>query len=262
MTSPKATPVTHRPPIAPPLSDLAEALALLTRLPVPGFVPRGARSAWAWPLAGAIVGTLAGGAGALALWAGMPAGVAAAVAVATAALATGGLHEDGLADSFDGLFGGRTPAARLAIMRDSRLGSFGALALVLAVLIRWTALAALAAAGPGSLLAGAVAAAALSRAPMAAVSCALPNARGGGLSHATGRPAARTAVLAALAALVLALALWGLPALWLALAATLPALWLAAQARRRIGGQTGDVLGGCQVLAECATLAVAAAILG
>ncbi|HMO73074.1 MAG TPA: adenosylcobinamide-GDP ribazoletransferase, partial [Paracoccaceae bacterium] len=79
---------------------------------------------------------------------------------------------------------------------------------------------------------------------------------------ATGRPAARTAVLAALAALVLALALWGLPALWLALAATLPALWLAAQARRRIGGQTGDVLGGCQVLAECATLAVAAAILG
>lgn len=258
--------MTQRPPHSPArrlsrtAADVAEAVALLTRLPVPGFVPRGAAAAWAWPLAGAAVGGLAGAVGAGALAAGLPAGVAAGLVLAAAALATGGLHEDGLADTFDGLFGGRTPAARLAIMKDSRLGSYGALALVLAVLIRWSALAALADAGPAALMAGAVAAAALSRAPMAALSWALPNARGAGLSQSTGRPDDRTAALAGLAALGLALAVWGAGALWLALAASLPALWLASLARARVGGQTGDVLGAAQVLAESAALVAASAL--
>jgi adenosylcobinamide-GDP ribazoletransferase len=188
---------------------------------------------------------------------GLPPGVAAALALAAMAAATGGLHEDGLADTFDGLWGGRTPAQRLEIMRDSRVGSFGVLALVLVLLVRWQALAALAAGG--GLVAACIAAGALSRAPMAAVMAGLPNARGAGLSQAVGRPAARTALAGAAVALALGLAALGPGALALAVAAALPALWLAAVARARIGGQTGDVLGAAQQLGEAAALAAAAA---
>lgn len=234
--------------------DLASACALLTRLPVPAHAPRGAAAAWAWPVAGAAVGALAGALGAGALAAGLPAGAAAALVLAAAAALTGALHEDGLADSFDGLWGGRSPAARLAIMKDSRVGSFGVLALVVVTLLRWSALAALASAAGGGLIAAAAAAGALSRAPMAAVMAALPNARGSGLSAATGRPAPRTAALAALAALALAAACTGAAALPAALAAAAAALWIATAARARIGGQTGDILGCTQQLAEAAAL--------
>lgn len=246
-------------PPARALNDLAEAFALLSRLPLPAHTPRGGASAWAWPVAGAMLGLLAGLAGQAALALGLPPGAAAALTLATAALLTGALHEDGLADTADGLFGGRTPARRLEMMKDSRLGSYGALALILVTLLRWSALAALAEAG--ALLPGLVAAGALSRAPMAAIMAALPNARGAGLAHATGRPAARTALAAVLLALAIAALATGGATPVLALAATLPTLALARAAHSRIGGQTGDILGATQQLAEAAVLSLAATIL-
>ncbi|MEM6390903.1 MAG: adenosylcobinamide-GDP ribazoletransferase, partial [Pseudomonadota bacterium] len=114
--------------------DLALAAMLLTRLPVPINVSdpgRSAASCWAWPLIGAALGAATMGLAALAMAAGLSAGFAAALAMAGFALMTGALHEDGLADTADGLWGGRTPERRLEIMRDSRIGAYGVVALIL-----------------------------------------------------------------------------------------------------------------------------------
>jgi adenosylcobinamide-GDP ribazoletransferase len=189
----------------------------------------------------------------------MPAGVAAALMLAAQAMLTGALHEDGLADTADGLYGGRTPARRLEIMKDSRVGSYGMLALLIVTLCRWAALTALVAGG--GVIAAAVAAGALSRAPMAIVMAALPNARGHGFSHATGRPPMVMAWAGMGIAAGIAVAMAGAAGLALILAAAVAALWVATTARARIGGQTGDILGATQQLAEASVLAVAAAIL-
>lgn len=244
------------------LRDLPGAFGLLTRLPA-GGPGRGAASAWAWPVAGAVVGGLAAAAALGALAAGLPAGVAAGAALAVQALATGALHEDGLGDTADGIWGGRTPERRLEIMKDSRIGSYGVLALLLVTLLRWSALAALLHPGAGwGVVAGLIALGALSRVPMAVMMTALPPARGTGLSQGMGRPHPATAALATVAGLGLALPLGPGAALALALACGLPALWLGAVARRRIGGQTGDVLGATQQLSEAAGLAILVVIAG
>lgn len=239
------------------LADITGALMLLTRLPVPARLParHGAQGAWAWPLAGLAVGGIGAATAALAAPLGPP--IAAALALAAMAAATGGLHEDGLADTFDGLWGGQTPARRLEIMKDSHIGSYGVLALIFVTLIRWQALAALLAADQWG---GLLAAACLARAPMAVISAALPNARKRGLSAMTGRPAAGTAAAAAALALMIALITTSAP-LTMALAAALAALGLAAVARARIGGQTGDILGASQQFAEAAALAACVAAL-
>ncbi|MCB1337233.1 MAG: adenosylcobinamide-GDP ribazoletransferase [Maritimibacter sp.] len=244
-------------PLALP-ADIAEALALLTRLPVLASGRRGAGAAWAWPLAGVAVALLAGLGGLAALWLGLPPGPAAALVLALQIALTGALHEDGLADSADGLWGGSDKARRLEIMKDSRIGSYGVLALGLALLARWSALVVLIEAG--WFFAPLLAAAALSRAPMAVLMAALPNARGAGLAAHVGRPGAPTAWLAIAVALALALAVTGTaflaPALWIALTT----LGLAAIARAKIGGQTGDILGASQQLAEIAALAAFASL--
>ena len=243
--------------IAPQLTDdLASAFALLTRLPVPDHAPRGAASAWAWPLVGAVLGAIAAGFASAALWVGLTPGVVAAGVLGLLALLTGGLHEDGLSDTADGLFGGWTKERRLEIMKDSRVGSYGVLALVLVTLARWSALTTVLAAGG---VWGLIAVGALSRAPMGLVMAALPNARTTGLSQTTGRPNPVVALTGAGVAVVIAVlfAGWGaVPMLVL----TALAVWLLARtAQARIGGQTGDILGASQQLAEVACLAVLAA---
>lgn len=252
--------MTNRDPADLVREDLIAAFGLLSRLPMPLLsTAPSPRSAWAWPVVGAALGALSAGAAGLALALSLPAGIAAAIALATAAMLTGALHEDGLADSADGLFGGATRERRLEIMKDSRIGSFGTLALILVTLMRWSALTALIAAGQH--WAGLIAAGALSRAPMAALIAALPNARGTGLAHATGIPprpavAAALGIAATFAFLSTGSALFGMAAL-----AALVTWGLARLARSRIGGQTGDILGASQQLAEAAALAMAAAAL-
>ncbi len=235
--------------------DLAAALGLLTRLPVRASRAareRGARAAWAYPLAGALVGALAGLAGWAALALGLPGPVAAGLLLSVQVVLTGALHEDGLADVADGFWGGWTPARRLEIMRDSRIGAYGALALILTLGLRWSSLAAL---PPEALLPAAIAAGALSRAGMVAVMAALPPARAEGLSARVGRPAAVTAALGGALALALAgLAVGPAAAFVAATAVSIAAVGMAALARSRIGGQTGDVLGATQQAGELAAL--------
>ena len=188
----------------------------------------------------------------------LPAMVTATLAVAALVITTGAFHEDGLADSCDGLFGGATPERRLEIMKDSRIGSYGGIALVLALLVRWSAIATLLGAGACGL---ALAPAILSRAAMGLVMSALPNARAGGLAAAHGKPSMVAAGLGAALALGLAIGLVGWAALGLALAVGVTAAAFAQVARAKIGGQTGDVLGAVQVLTEIAALATATALL-
>jgi len=243
------------------LLELNAALGLLTRLPVgrlpmPADAAGHARAAWAWPLAGALVGAAGGAVQWLLLAAGLSPLAAAPWALAAMLLLTGALHEDGLSDTADGFGGGRGRERKLQIMRDSRIGSYGAAALLLSLLARGTALADLAMPLPALAAAGA-----LSRAAMLLPLLALPPARPGGLSAGLGRPGTGVAVLGAMLAASLALLLLPAGAAWLpVLAAGLAALALTLLARRQIGGQTGDVLGATAVVAECAALAALAAV--
>jgi adenosylcobinamide-GDP ribazoletransferase len=240
------------------------AAAFLTRLPLgpnplAGAVPL-ATASWAFPLVGLAVGLLGGLGYALAAWLNIPPLPAALIAVAVTILVTGGLHEDGLADAADGL-AGADPPGRLAIMRDSRIGSYGVLALVLGVGLRVAALAAIGGSGDGGRVAAALLAAhAAGRGYLPLVLRALEPARADGLGAAAGRPDAAPAWLAAALTLPIALFALGFAAGIVALlaAAVLIAAG-AAVAQRRIGGYTGDILGALEQGGETVVLLVAAA---
>jgi adenosylcobinamide-GDP ribazoletransferase len=243
--------------------DVAAALGLLTRLPVrvdtAVAMARGARAAWAWPVAGLIVAIIAGLAGAISAWLGLPAALVACVVIAAQVIVTGAMHEDGLADSVDGLWGGWTPERRLAIMKDSRTGAYGVIALVLALLTRWVGLSSLIAVGHlwvPLLLAGM-----FSRVPMVALMVWLPGARPNGLSQSVGRPGPDTLWLSVLIAAVTGLAMAGSWAIPVAIVVGLTALIWGLIARVKIGGQTGDILGASQQLSEIGVLMTLAALL-
>ncbi|MGE4221520.1 MAG: adenosylcobinamide-GDP ribazoletransferase [Alphaproteobacteria bacterium] len=248
------------------MADLRVAMAFLTRVPVampPGDAPALADAMRMFPLVGAAIG-LAGGVTYLAAaQIGLPALPGALLAVAAMVLMTGALHEDGLADAADGLGGGASPQRRLEIMRDSRTGVFGVLALVLAVGLRAAAITDLAVWSGGMPLLGAlIAAGAWSRAVMVGVAANLPLADGGGLAVMAGRPAGGTAGAAAGVAVFLALLFVDLRAALVMLAVgALVGAGVALLARRRLGGYNGDVLGAVQQVAETAALLAVAAVL-
>ena len=211
-----------------------------------------------------MVGALGALGYALAAALGLPPMMAATVAVATQVVATGALHEDGLADIADGFGGGAGRARKLEIMRDSRVGTYGAATLALALVMRVAAFAALA--EPGAVMVAAITAGALSRAAVVAVMRVLDPARSDGLGAAAGRPDERTvaAALAIAAGLALVLLLPAGPGVVGAalVGAAVGASGLAWLAHRQIGGQTGDVLGAAQQAAEITTLALIVAASG
>lgn len=235
------------------IGDPLSALRLLTRLPLPASdaIP-GPKAAWAWPVAGAVVGGLATLVGVLALPLG--ASVAAALVLGAQAMMTGAMHEDGLADTFDGLWGGWDRARRLEIMKDSHIGTYGVMALLIVGLIRWSAVAALLVSGTWWAV---IVVGVLSRAPMPALMALMPNARGAGLSQSVGRVPRLAAVAAAFIGIGAALPL-GIAGAAAVLAVVVVVAGLAAIARAKIGGQTGDILGASQQLAEAAALIVLA----
>ena len=243
-------------------TQLLLAAILLTRLPLPRLAKQhfshGNKAVWAYPLVGLLVGTLAALAGTTALGLGLPPVAAAGLALAVLMLSTGAMHEDGLADLFDGFWGGQTPARRLEIMRDSQIGSYGVLALLLVTGLRWSALAALLPTG----LAPLIAAATLSRAMMPLLMLTLPHARRDGLSHSVGQPGAGAVALALLIGVLMAMLCTGWVGFLASLAAILTTAAIGILAHRRIGGQTGDVLGAAQQLSETAILLILLIFLG
>jgi len=244
-----------------PFDEFAIATQLLTRLPVGAGVPvEGAIAAagWAFPLVGAGIGALCALAFLAAQLAGCGNAVAALLAVAAGIALTGALHEDGLADTADGFGGGSGRDDKLAIMRDSRLGSFGGVALILSIGLRAAALAAIG--EPIHAALALIAAHAASRGALPALMRVLAPARPDGLGAAAGRPSRTVAILAAVLGGGIALALLGPRTGGLAVLLTGGALALAAiLAQRQIGGYTGDVLGFFQQIGEIVMLLAAAA---
>jgi adenosylcobinamide-GDP ribazoletransferase len=240
-----------------PLRRFRIAVAFLTRLPSGRLEVAadelGAATA-AFPAVGVLLGLL--GAAALSLLASvLPAAVAAPLTVAFLAALTGGLHLDGLADSFDAIGAGGDRARRLDVMRDSRIGAHGAAAIALALLVKSACLEPIAAAGPLAL----VSALATARALVVVAIRVHPYARLEGLGRPFASVDGTALAIACGSALVVAIAL---PApgglLAVAVAAAVSLSWWAWLARS-LGGLTGDTYGAGIELAEIAYLCAAAA---
>lgn len=238
------------------LPEIRLALAFLTRLPVrlkddEATHPVGA-AVRAFPIVGLVVGIAGTALYAVADLLGLSSTIAALLAVGAMVVVTGGLHEDGLADSADGL-GGRTRERALAIMRDSHIGSFGVIALVLVLSLRVTALSYAGSAVEAAVML--IAAASGSRAVIPALMYLLPSARSDGLGWAAGHPDRRRVVDAGALGTLFVVAtlgpIWGLITVAAAALAGLVTGWIA---HRRFGGQTGDILGAGQQLCEMAML--------
>ncbi len=238
------------------------AFSMLTRLPLH---PRGevtpAQLRWSvafYPWVGLVLG------GVLALAAptlrdlGMPE-IAGLLGVAWLALITGGLHLDGVADWFDALGGGRGDRDRmLEIMKDSRIGAHGAVALILVLLGKWQALSVAITALSGwelSLMP------AISRAAIVPLVAFMSPAREQGLARSVHGAHAWPITCVALGSLCALIAALGLHRLWLPLAyALVTAVVIGLWAQRRLGGATGDVYGAALELSEVVALIAAGSI--
>jgi adenosylcobinamide-GDP ribazoletransferase len=252
-------------PLVRPLAELVHALRFLTRLPVPFSrtitLPPLNQTMRMFSVAGAGIGLMI----AVVLLAGkqlqLPVMLAAVLAVAAGMVVTGALHEDGLADTADGLGGGKTRERRLDIMRDSRIGSYGTLALIVAVGARVSCYATLLPMAPVALMLVVAACQSFSRALM----WATPPARSEGASAYAGQPSQGVALTAILIGLLLTLVAGyftsfenAILALALGLGVTAGIRWLAL---RLIGGQTGDICGAVQVTSEVMMLSAFVATL-
>jgi adenosylcobinamide-GDP ribazoletransferase len=244
--------------------DLLAAVTFLTRLrlrrasaeePVATSL---ASATWAFPLVGVVIGIIGGIVYVVAFAIGLPALAAALIAIGATALATGGLHEDGLADTADGLGGGTTRDEKLSIMRDSRTGVYGVLALVFSVALRVVALGQI---DQGWRVLGAlIAAHALARGLLPFALRFMEPARSDGLGATAGRPEQSFVLWSCGIAIVVALVAAGIrPGLSAAIAAAAVAAVIAWLAQRQIGGFTGDVLGAIEQGGEVAALLAIAA---
>jgi len=244
-----------------PVRDLRVAVTFLTRIPV-GWVQGMqtgdlSRAAWAFPLVGLIVGAIGGAALYGAAYLDLHPLACAFVGLAVMALITGGLHEDGLADVADGFGGGANKVRILEIMRDSRIGSFGVLALVFGIGIKAGALSGVP--GPGVAWVTLIAAAVFSRAMLPIIMAIMETARMDGLSRDAGRPTMAGALVALGLGLITLFAILPMKLAFIALMLVIPLAGLIVLwAYRRLGGQTGDVLGAVQQVVEMSVVMAAA----
>jgi adenosylcobinamide-GDP ribazoletransferase len=246
------------------LSGLVTALRTLTALPIPGREAAAMSAALPWfPMAGLSLGLLL-----YVLAASLseimdgrwPSGVAVVVVIA-GVLLTRGLHLDGLADWADGFWGSRERDRTLVIMKDSSIGTFGAVAVFCVLLAKWAGVAALISRGGAAWL---MAALMIARTMQVWLAVAHPYARpAGGTAAAFVNGATRRHLRAALAScVVLLLAVGRLDLTWLvALALAIAVTWaFGRRCRRRVGGVTGDLLGACSELTEALVLLFGAAL--
>lgn len=227
---------------------MRQALQFLTILPVPAPAMAPGRAAWAFAVVGALLGLCAA-----AVW-GVKFGPL--LIVMGLALVTGGLHEDGLADVCDAIRGHRTREKMLEILKDSRIGAHGALALIASFVFRWQALAAL----QGDAWMRLPAVFGISRAVMVVLAGTTAPV-GSGLGRTFGESLPRGAVVVALAQVLLLAALSG----WVAGPVLVGAngmslLLLRWWFRRRLGGVTGDCLGCMCQVSEAVSLGVLACL--
>lgn len=241
------------------IRQLLLALTFFTRLRLPfQFNTQGvtlASAAWAFPLIGSLIGGVSSIFLLLALALDFPPDIAAWVAVIAGLVLTGAIHEDGLADSADALAFGRSAEEKLVIMKDSRIGTFGVLALIASVGMKVAIIAAI----PVTYVVGVlIASAMLSRLMMAMMMFISPYAKTDGLAASAGRPS-EYVMVAAISLTVVAI-IYMLNICCFALMAALSLLvmvWIRMLAIRYLGGITGDVLGALQQCSEITCLMVA-----
>jgi adenosylcobinamide-GDP ribazoletransferase len=246
-----------------PLRLLATALTFLTRLPLvarfayPDQISI-ARSAWTWPWIGAALGLIAAQVFLYASLVFSPT-IAAIAATLCTVLLTGAFHEDGLADSADGIYGGFDVERRLQIMKDSRIGSYGAIALVLVLALK---IAALATIDQSKIIEALVIAYALARTSALPITKLLPYARGDGHNKPIGTEMSWAVVLTGLLGGLFWL--WWYPDKFLTIVIVLACLWagLVSLFWRKLRGFTGDALGALNQLTELAVLLIFAARVG
>jgi adenosylcobinamide-GDP ribazoletransferase len=251
------------------LDDIVRSIGFLSRIPMPGrfFAEHDgslSRAVRAFPVAGLLIALPPA-----ALFATLLAGnadptLAAFLTLALQAFLTGALHEDGLSDMADGAGGGKDRESALRIMKDSRIGSYGAVALILSFAIRGAALAAIAAAVTPTVAGLAMlGAAALNRAAMVWHWSLLAPARADGVAASAGEPD-ETATIVALAsggalALVLMWPAMSFLATLFAIALAVAVAWgFTRYISARIGGHTGDTIGATQQLTEIMSLSALA----
>ncbi|MDL2405594.1 adenosylcobinamide-GDP ribazoletransferase [Rhizobium calliandrae] len=246
-------------------SDIARAVAFLSRIPVPssffeGYDGRLARVSRTFPLAGFMIALPAAIAFAVLLAFNADPFMASLLALAIQTMTTGALHEDGLSDTADGLGGGKDRDRALAIMKDSRIGTYGAIALILSFGLRAAALASIASdLAPIAAALALLAAAVLSRGAMVWHWYVLPAAKPDGVAASAGKPDYGAMQIALITALVLAaFLLWPslrLPGLILSLFVTAAAAFIfTRRVRQRLSGHTGDTVGATQQICEIAAL--------
>ena len=251
-------------PAASPVQCVLSSVQFLSRLPIPDSLanhdkPDFENNSWSFPLAGIVICLPALAIMITAFLLGLNAEIIAVLTIATQALATGALHEDGLADIADGFGGGATRERKLEIMKDSNVGAFGAVALVLSFLMRFVLLTSLLDFSIFIAIAGFIAAQTVTRAVQVWFWQSLPAAREDGLSSAFGTPSqqsAQTALLIGGSSFLLPL-IAGTSIYSLAISIALIILLLVGFRKLcidQIGGQTGDAIGAVQVLAEIAFL--------
>lgn len=239
------------------LSDIALALGFLSRFPVSAAGSRGAAATWAFPLIGLLLGAVVAAFAWILISLGLSTGLIAGLVLFASIMISGTMHEDGLADSADGLWGGWDKARRLEIMKDSQIGTYGVVALILSLLLRWSAISALV--HTDHFYLSLILAAALSRLPMVAMMSAMGNARDDGLAAGFGRVSKDTAGVA-FAICLLASIFMGLAGIVALLGAVLSGAIVGMIAHRKIGGQTGDILGASQQVAEITALVILATV--
>jgi adenosylcobinamide-GDP ribazoletransferase len=237
------------------------ATAVLTRLPVAAPVSGEgvvAAASWAFPAVGAGIGMIAAIVLFTASLCGLGATSGGLLALVATGLLTGALHEDGLADTADGLGGGRDRDGKLAIMRDSRQGTYGILALIFSIGLRGAALASIGSPIEAGL--ALIAAHSASRGALPVIMRWLEPARPDGLAAMAGTPGPVPMLVAMAIGISLALGILGPTRGAIALVLMgMAVVALAALARRQIGGYTGDILGAIQQIGEIVMLLVAAA---
>ncbi len=247
------------------VAEIKLCIGLLTRLPVSygpnEQAPELTRACRWFPLIGILIGALSGAVLFVGNYFELPTSVTALFAIATAILLTGAMHEDGLADVADGFGGGKTRDHKLDIMRDSRLGVYGTLALILDTALRWALITELLNFGWLFAAGALIAAGAGSRLVTLSLMKSLPAAKNDGLGASTGTPENQAIFIAVLTAFLAVLTLKDIIMIFIvALSVALAAGMVHGLAKQQIGGQTGDVLGAGQRIGESLALLFLVAI--
>ena len=249
------------------LAALQLAFMLLTRLPagtLTSHLPELAHARWAFPIVGCIVGGIIAASYIILSLLLLPSFAAAILAITAGLFSTGAIHEDGLADCADGFGGGKNREKKLAIMRDSAIGSYGTLSLIIIMGLRISLLSML----PAKLeiVTPIIICAVISRYAMVGYLCLLPAARQDGLGNqASGNQTSGDNISALLLAGLIALPAFVIGAfglIYVIIAIVSVALIWGVIAKYQLGGQTGDVCGAGQIICETAGWLIIATIYG